>query len=830
MPKRASSSPQLRVAVVAFAAALVQVGPAPSGHAQPTPAASDPAAPAAPAAAQAPAPAVPAPAPVLTVRRVQFRGNRKVEDDALRVNLRTGDGVTLTQDVLRDDVRAIWRMGFFEDVQVEATNVPGNQVDVVFVVKEKPSIRKIYVSGHEELGLTKVNEVLDLKKEQILDLAKVKKNAEKIREQYIQRGFYMADVTYELKVEGGEVDVTFRVRENAKVEVRRINFVGNKSASDAELRAVMLTQEADLFSFVTSAGTYREDMFQRDVLALQAYYHDRGHVNVKIGEPRLELSADRRALFITISVEEGDQFRIGTIEVKGDLIQPREQLLERIRSKGGEHFSRTKLTQDRQALEDVYKDKGFAFVNVSPLHTADPEKKLINFVFEIEQGKEVYIDRIAVRGNTKTRDKVIRREVHIREGELYNQSQIDRSKREVNQLGYFDRVDLSTENRGDDRMDVNVEVTERQTGAFQVGAGFSSVESFIFQAQVSQENLLGRGQSLSLQAMLSGLRQIFLLQFTDPYFLDTRWTFGFTLFNQFQYYPSFDRTSKGGSLTWGYKLMDDLHLYLRYQLEEVDVRSSNRTRFLSGGQRTPFPAGTLANLLRPGFTSSVRLSLAYDSRDHRLFPKSGWYNTASAEIADDFLLSQTRFTRYDLSLRYFYPVWGPFVLRLKQQTGLITSRDPQGVPIFERYFVGGIYDVRGFRPYSLGPKIRAPGEQTPDALLGDRVIGGNLEILGRAEVEFPIIEKVGIRGVLFTDAGNSYNLEEQYCRLRPYAAHPSQDPCIQVFPLTSLRTSWGFGFRWFSPIGPLRFEWGFPFTPLRGEESVIFEFTIDNGL
>ncbi|HEY0707487.1 MAG TPA: outer membrane protein assembly factor BamA [Polyangia bacterium] len=799
-----------------------------------------PTAPAVDGGASAAAPGSPTAAPTapvtgaLQVVKVSFRGNRKVEDDALRVNLRTLPGASITQELVREDVRALWRMGFFEDIQVEATNVPGG-VAIVFVLKEKPSIHKIFVSGHDEIGLTKVNEVLDLKKEQILDLAKVKKNMEKIREVYLQRGFYMADVTYELKrVNQSEVDITFRVHENSKVEVRRVNFVGNKAASDSDLRSVMFTQEADLLSFVTSAGTYREDVFQRDVAMLQAYYLDRGYVHAKISEPKFELSADKRSLFITIPIDEGVPYKLGKIDFQGDLIEDKAKILNRLRVKPGDTFNRSKLGQDIQELTEEYKDRGFAYVNIIPQTPIDEKTRIVDVVFEIQKGSEVTFERINIRGNTKTRDKVIRREMRVIEGERYSASGLELSKSRVTALGFFERVDFS-EKRGqsDDKIEVNVEIAEKQTGAFQIGAGFSSAENFIFQAQISQNNLLGRGQSLSLQAMLSSLRQLFQLSFIEPYFLDTRWTFGFDLFNQFQYYPSFQRKTRGGSLTWGYMLVDNLHLYLRYTLEEVNISTSGRTAFLSGGQRTPFPAGTLANLLRPGLKSSVRLSISHDTRDNRLFTNRGWFNEASAELAEPILLSQTRFTRYDATSRYFYPLWGPFVLRLKGQFGLVTSRDPEGVPIFERYFVGGIYDVRGFRPYTLGPRIRAPDAQTPDSLLNDRTIGGNMQVVTKAEIEFPIIEKVGIRAVLFADAGNAYNLEDQYCSLRPSNPHSSVDPCVKLTKfgdINSLRASWGFGFRWFSPIGPLRFEWGLPFKPLANEEPMIFEFTIGNDL
>ncbi len=769
--------------------------------------------------------------PKLNVIRIHFRGNRKVEDDALRVNLKLKPGMVLSKEILQEDVRTIWRLGYFEDVQVETAEAEGGLV-VTFVLKEKPAIRKIYISGHDEVGLTKINEVLDLKKEQVLDLAKVKKNVEKIRELYLQRGFYMAEVDYELHRDSpGEVDVYFRVHENSKVEIRRVNFTGNKAVTDAELRGVMLTQPGDIFSALTSSGTYREDVFQRDIMLIQSYYFDRGYINVKVGDPRMELSADRHSMYITVAIEEGQQFRIGKLDVKGELLDSREAYLRRLQAKPGDIFNRTEVAQDVQNIADLYKDKGYAYVNSTPETRVDDKQRLVDLTFDIQKGPLVTFERINIRGNTKTRDKVIRREMRIYEGEQYSQHGLDYSKRRVNALGFFDKVEVTTK-RGssDDTMDVNVEVGERQTGAFQIGAGFSSVESFIFQAQISQNNLLGRGTSATIQAQVSGLRQLYMFQYEDPYFFDTNWTFGFNLFNQQTYYLNFDRKSTGGSLTWGYMLTDTIRTYLTYTLQDVGVATGGRSNLFTGGQRSPLPSGSLANLLHSGIISSTRVSLAHDTRDDRMFPHSGWYNTASAEFAEPAFLSQSQFTRYEGALRYYYPLPAGMTLRLKAEAGLITSRDPQGVPIFERYFVGGIYDIRGFALYSLGPKILVPNAQDPDSPLQMFSIGGNLRTLAKAEVEIPIFEKMGIRGVVFTDLGNAYNLEAQYCRLKPAWADVSVDPCVKLFPLTSLRSSWGFGFRWFSPIGPLRFEWGLPFHTLPGEDSIVFEFTIGNEL
>jgi outer membrane protein insertion porin family len=778
--------------------------------------------------------AKPAPAPNLTVKRVHFRGNRKVEDDAIRAVIKTKPGVVINQELLRDDVRAIWKTGFFEDVQVESTELKGQGdagLAIVFVLKEKPTISKIYVAGNDEVSLTKINEVLDLKKDQVLDLAKLKKNVQKIKELYVEKGFYMAEVDYELKRPApAEVEVWFRVHEHAKVEVRRVNFVGNKAISDDELRDVVVTREGNILSLLTQSGTYREDVFQRDLVLLQAHYWDRGYVQVKVGTPVLELSPDKRSLYITINIDEGEQYRLGKIDVRGDLLEPKEFFLSRVSVHPGDVFNRSKLSDDLQKLTDLYKDRGYAYVNATPATPVDEKTRTVDVTFEIQKGELVYFERVNIHGNTKTRDKVIRRELRIIEGEPYNQALLDYSKRRVNALGYFEKVDISTRRGSTDNfMEVNVEVSERPTGTFQIGAGFSSVENFIAQAQISQNNFFGRGQLLTVQAQLSSLRQLFLLQFQDLYFLDTNWTFGFNLFKQDRYLYSFTRSSYGGRLTWGYLLSDDLRLTLTYNWEKVSITNGNVfSGLFSAGQRDPIPAGTLANLLRSGITSSTIGLLSYDTRNDRMFPSRGWYNTISAEVADKVFLSENIFTRYELAFRYFYPVWGPFVFRAKLEGGLIASRDPRGVPIFERYFVGGIYDIRGFAPRSLGPVIHAPGSQSPDALLTPFRIGGNSQVIANAEIEFPLFDKVGIRGVVFTDAGNAFNLEDFYCQLRPDNVDVSQDPCKKPWNLEAYRASWGFGFRWFSPIGPLRFEWGIPFRTLPGEQSMVFEFTIGN--
>jgi len=765
---------------------------------------------------------------------VKFKGNHKAEDDALRVAIKSLPGEKLSSEQLRDDVRAIWRLNFFEDVQVEAQET-GGKVDLTFVVREKPLIRKIYVSGAHEVGLDKINEVLDIRKDTIVDPAKVKRNEEKIKDLYVEKGFYLAEVSSEIqRKDENHVDVYFNVDEHAKVEVRQVRFLGNDHISDKELKSAMGTQEGGWLSFLTSSGTYREDAFDRDLLLITAFYYDRGYINVKLGKPEIEMSGDKQFLYITIPIEEGEQYKIGKIDFHGDLLLPKDEYFKRMSVHPGEMFNRSKLGNDIQRLNDIYKDAGYAYVNILPQTAIDAVARTVDVIFEIQKGSQVYFGRINIRGNTKTRDKVIRREMRIYEGELYNQTRLDRSKRLVQALGFFEKVELSTKTSESDpnKMDVNIEVTERATGTFQIGAGFSSVENFIGQAQVSQNNLFGRGTTLQLQAQISSLRQLFTLRYLDPYFLDTRLTFAFSIYNSLLFYPSFNRTARGGDLTWGYLFGDWTRVFGTYKLEYVEVNENQLGQTIGGfGNVTPVSSGTVANLFRSGITSSVRLSVNYDTRDDRMFPKHGMFHSLAVEVADPLIASQAVYTRVNGWARFYHPIWGPFIFRLNVEGGLVTSRDPQGVPIYERYFLGGINTIRGFQLFSLGPKVNVLSSQEPSAFLSQFNIGGNLQLILNSEIEFPIFAAVQIKGVIFFDAGNAYNTEiSKYCPSKLAVSNIPDvfNPCNPYPTFTNLRYSVGFGFRWNSPIGPLRFEWGIPLNRQPGEDPIVFEFTIGN--
>ena len=772
------------------------------------------------------------------IDRVQFRGNRKIDDDAMRVQMLSKAGTLLDATKLREDLRAIWKLGFFADIDVEGEITPNGSIVLTFAVKEKPAIRKVLIAGNSELELSKINEVLDLELDTIVDISKVKKNRDKIADLYVEKGYYLATVDWEVKpVNETEVDVWFKIDEKAKVKIREVQFIGNTTISDEELRGAISTRRADALSFLNDSGVYSQEAFERDLLLISAHYWDKGYANVKVGTPELRLSRDKQYMYLSIPIDEGPVFTIASINFKGDLIGSPAANLARIGMRPNYRFSRTVIADDRERLSNYYQDQGYAYANVLPLTKVDPVKKTIALTFEVSRGKRAYFERINIRGNSKTRDKVIRRELKISEGELFNNTNLEVSKKRVMALGFFENVVVSTKRGSSDEfVEVNVEVTERPTGTFQIGAGFSSVENFIAQAQISQNNLFGRGQTLALQAQLSSLRQLFLARFVEPYFLDTDWNFAFDIYNRSQGFFTYYRNATGGTLTWGHRLFltntGVATAFLQYKLEDVSITTGTGGLASLGATTIPIAATSVANLFRGGLTSSLRPSISWDSRNNRLFPTEGWYDSLYFEYASQYTGSENRFIRVGGFIRKYKQLWGPFDLHFRLEAGLTTSTDPLGVPISERYLLGGIYDIRGYQLLSLGPKILVQQPGDVGQPLTQLPLGGNLEIITNTEIEFPLFKKVGISGVVFYDMGNAYNLEDRYCSglQRKNAAVPIQfDPCFRADSLTAgIRKSVGFGFRWISPIGPLRFEWGIPLDQQLGEDPLVFEFTIGN--
>ena len=753
-----------------------------------------------------------------TIARINVQGNRRVETDAIRAAMPMKPGDSYDREKLKSALLAVWKMGYFNDVKldVSAAKPPLTGYTLTVLVSEKPAVREIKLEGNEELSKDDFKETIEVKPFQILDQQAVRKSARKMQEKYVEKGFFLAEVTPKVvPLPNNEVNVIFQVNEHAKITVKEVRFVGNHALSDSELKDAMLTQEGGPFSFLTGAGTYREEAFQRDEVVLQGLYFDQGYIYVKFGKPAIELSPDKRYIFITMPIDEGEPFDVGKIDVGGDLLVPREQLLALIATRSGERFSKTRLQNDMNRLLDVYKDKGYAYANVTPDTAVDAEKRLVDLTYVFQKGQPVTIEKIEMVGNNKTRDKVIRREMRIAEGDLYSGTGVRASKARVTALGFFDSVEIN-QKRGttDDKMILEVSVKEKLTGTFQVGFGFAGGENFFGQAQLAQNNLLGYGHTASLSLQISSIRQLFQLSYLDPYVLDTQWTGSIDLYRSQLLFSGFDRSANGGSLTAGYDFsnvapwLEDFRLFLTYTLEQVNVTAAVGTQ------------DVLANQFTAGRTSSIRISFNYDKRDNRLFPTNGHLESASAEFASSLLGSQNLFQRFRVIERFYRPLVLGMVFKTNISVGYIRATDPINHPvaISEKFFEGGINSIRGYTLRSISPTLPIASVSEPNAGIVEFPVGGNKELITNWEIEFPIFGAAGLRGVVFYDAGNVFSEKENFFQSSQRGG---------TLPL-GLFHSTGFGVRWFSPLGPLRFEVGFPLTRRPIDDSYLFEFTIGN--
>jgi len=761
------------------------------------------------------------------VSEIRVLGNIKVEEAAIRaiVGLEVGD--IYRPEAVRQAIRDIYRLGHFRDIWVEGEQDGAGVVLFVHVV-EKPSIREVVFQGNEKVQIDDITEVVTIQSFTILDEAKVVANAHRIEEVYLDKGYYLVEVEHSVQqLEGNEVNVVFDIRENRKVLIKQIDIVGNAAFPDSRLKMFMQTKEAGILPGAGKAGTYKQDVLLSDIEQLTAFYVEFGYLNVRVGTPEVTLSPNKRWVFITVPVEEGDQYSIGEVTIDGDIIFPEPELYELVKIESGEPWRRSRIMEDQQALTDKYADQGYAFANVVPLPATDPERKVADIRYMIQKGNLVTLDRIRIIGNETTWDKVIRREIDIDEGDLWRGSTLMRSRYRLERLGYFEEVKITTP-RGDepDTLDMVVDVTEQPTGTFSVGAGISTIERFVFTANISRANFLGLGYYIAFAANLSlgsnlqergffygqNSRQMVQLDIYDPYFLDTRFNFRFAGFSRVMDY-GLREFNRGITVAIGHYIgkQDDARFAVEYTLEDLGLTSLReyQQNFL-GGQ-----------FYRSGKTSSLQASIILDKRNNRITPTKGIYTSAAVEFAGGFrtdpdtvvsiLGGDFRFLRLQGNFRTYIPLGTPLVvLRWNLSLGYVKSLDGSVVPYTIRYRAGGINSLRGYLPYSVGPYFRWMSNDDPVHAAEGIVLGGNASIINNLEVEFPLVPPAGVKGVVFFDAGDAFG--------GLYGTDP--------FSFENLRLSAGFGIRWHSPMGPLRFEWGFPINRRPHERDQVFEFTI----
>jgi len=717
------------------------------------------------------------------IAKVLIEGNKAIEESAIRAQIKTREGEVYSPAVIRGDLKVLHQMGYFQNIRVEKRDW-GRGKAVVFVVEEKPVIREIKFSGNKNIKTSDLLEVVDLKPRTVLSLNAVKENVNKIIKKYREEAYFLAEVQYELETpRKGDVVVHFKIKENEKVRIKKIAFSGNAHYSDAVLKKLLPeTKEADFFSWLTKSGAYKEETVEKDTDAIMAFYMLKGFLQVKVAKPKVEV--DKDGITITIPVEEGRQFKVGRLDLKGDLIAPKMELFKLVPIYPGEIFNRQKVSQSISNLTDRYADQGYAFVDVSPQVIPHDDQPLVDLIFDIRQGSKVYFERINILGNTKTRDKVIRRELRTVEGELYSLTALKKSRDHLNYLGFFKEVDVSTKKgSADDKMVLNVRVEEAPTGSISTGIGYSSIDKLMAILSISQNNLFGRGQRLVLSGQLGSVSSYYNLSFTEPRLFDTEVLAGGDIYNTFRDYDEYSIRRTGGLARFGFPLFEDIRVYTQYLYEVVDTYNILDTS-----------SEIIKSQKGVSTTSSIYLGLRRDTRDHRFDPTKGSENGISVNYAGRFLGGTNEFTKYQAFSSWFLTPFSDLTFSARGRIGFIEG-DPI-IPLYERFRLGGINTVRGFKAYSIGPK--APNGE---------VIGGDKDLIFNFEMIFPLVKEIKLKGLLFFDAGNAWDIGEPY-------------------RLEDLRTSAGIGFRWMSPFGPLRLEWGYNLKPQEGESRSSWEFTI----
>jgi len=717
------------------------------------------------------------------ISKVTILGNVKIEEAAIRGVIKSQEGKPFSIDQVREELRSIFALGFFTDVQVDIKDAPKGK-EVIFIVIEKPSIREVVIKGNQKVKLEDIKEKMTLTTRSIFNLEKVKEGVEQIRRLYFSKGYYGVKVEYKVdSLETNEVTVTFDITEGPKGRIKKIAFKGNKNLKTGDLKKLMQTKEWTLVAILTKTGILDEDILKNDIQLLTAYYIDNGYLDVKVSEPKIDLR-DPKRIRIEIDITEGPLYRIGTIDFKGDVLTTKEDLFKALKVKRGDVYRNSEVRRDVGSLTEIFANKGYAYVEINPEPSIDAKTLLVNITFEIEKKSRVFLEKIRITGNSKSRDKVVRREILMAEGELYNASALNRSRDRLKKTGYFKEVDFAA-SRGsaDDKMNLDLKVEEAPTGALSFGIGYSSLDKVIGSAQVSDRNLFGLGYFGSLRFALGKLTRNLRFSFTDPYFLGYRYAVGTDLYYETRKFTTYSYKVTGGDIRVGKELTQKIRADLMYKLETVDVFDvTDDASFYVLSQEGK------------RLTSAVGVTFARDTRDEVFAPSRGSKQTLMIMDAGGILGGDNYFVKALFTTSWFFPLPLKTVYNLRAQLGSIQPYGGREVPIYEKFFVGGLTTVRGFEYGMAGPVDRLTGE----------VLGANRILVFNNELVFPLSREIGLRGAVFLDFGKG------------------ADQWHSLFPL---RIGFGAGIRWFSPFGPIHIDIGFNPNPKQGEKSRVIDFT-----
>ncbi|HET9699371.1 MAG TPA: outer membrane protein assembly factor BamA [Burkholderiales bacterium] len=732
------------------------------------------------------------------VKDIRVEGIQRTEAGTVFSYLPLKVGDTLDDQKAAQAVKALFATGFFKDVRLEAENGV-----LVVIVEERPAISQIDIVGAKEFEPEQLRNALKstgLAEGRILDKSLLEKAEQELKRQYLSRGRYGASVTTTVTpLDRNRVSVTFTISEGDVAKIRQINIVGSQAFKEKDLLDLFVLSTPNWLSWYTKNDQYSKQKLSADLETLRSHYLNAGYLEFAVDSTQVSITPDKRDIYITIAITEGQKYKVSDVKLAGDLLVPEDELRKLIQIKPGETFSRERLTESTKMISDRLGDEGYAFANVNAVPELDREKQEVAFTLFVDPGRRVYVRRINIAGNTRTQDHVIRREFRQMESAWYSGEKINNSKRRVDRLGYFKEVNVETPavTGTTDQVDVNLSVVEKPTGALMLGAGFSSSEGIVLNASISQANFLGTGNFVSLQINSGDVNTVYALSFTNPYWTVNGVSIGYDLYKRDLdstdlAVGAYTTSTLGAAVRFGYPLgeTDSIFFGLGYEKTDIGLFADSPPRYVQFVNDFGSSVDSL-----PG-----TLSWARDRRDSAIYTTSGTVQKASAEVG----MPGFDLTYYKLNyqVQWYYPITRDFILHLNGEIGYADGYDDKALPFFKNFYAGGISSVRGYEAGTIGPKD----------IFGD-ALGGNERYIFSAEVLFPV---PGLRGDkstrmgVFFDAGMVRN----------------NQVTDAVFDEESLRYSVGLVGFWISPFGPLKFAVAYPINPSELDKTQSFQFQV----
>lgn len=718
------------------------------------------------------------------VKAVVIEGNRKIDSASIGARLATKTGEALSMDSVRDDIRALYGIGYFDNIKVDIEEYDGG-VRLHYAVTEKPSIMKVEFAGNKEVSTEKLQEQVSISAGAMADGKLIDDNTAKIVAHYEKEGFWDIEVFPILNLMSKDAAVlTYNIKEGDKIKVREITIEGNSGIETDAIRKVMQTDTAGIFSYFTSSGKYVSRVAREDIDRIKDLYHNNGYITVQVGQPELKISEDRKSMAITIRIIEGNQYSIGKVSVSGAVKMTSSEIEALVKTKPGDIFKRDVLRSDVIAITDYYADKGYAFTDVVPDINVRDKEKLVDLVMMIDEKSLVRVGRVNILGNVSTRDKVIRRELRLDEGDTYIPKLLRRSYQRINNLNFFESVELVPNPKPTDGlMDLAIKVKERPTGSLNMGGGYSSVDGLMATVDVTEGNLFGRGQTLKVSSEVSHKGNSYSVSFTEPWLMDKPLSLTTKIYDTRHEDLSYNKHARGLGLTLGKQISEYVRGSVGYSFERATISNISA----SASKEILAQEGTRD-------TSEISASLSRDTRDNYLNPREGSKYAVYTSLAG--LGGDNAYTRIVLDTSWHWPMFTESALSFGSRIGYAKGIMGKELPLYERFYVGGMNSVRGHKYGAAGPIDPSDGSK----------IGGNKELIFNVEYIFPLAAEARLFGVLFFDSGSALNENQSF-----------------IGP--DLREGVGAGFRWISPIGPLRLEWARNVDPRVGEEVYMWEFT-----